>query len=158
MRKTVTETLPARSTGESDSQWRDLEKVASVEVTSEDPNYPIESALSLEDGGGWRASQAGAQHIRIVFDEPVTLRRIQLRFDEPTRERTQEFTIGWSAGKGEPAREIVRQQWNFSTTGSTTEIENFTVELAGVSVLEIAIRPHIGGGDAVASLSSLRVA
>ena len=158
MRKTVTAGLPSESTGESDSPWRDLENVASVEVTSEDPNYPIESALALEGGQGWRASQAGAQQIRIVFDEPIRLRRIQLRFDEPTRERTQQFTISWSTGQSESAREIVRQQWNFSTTGSTTEVENYTVDLAGVSILEIAIRPDIGGGDAVASLSSLRLA
>ncbi len=158
MRKIVTETLPAQRTNESDGQWLDLETVASVEVSSEDPSYPIESALSLEGGRGWRASQGGAQQLRILFDEPVALRRIQLRFDEPTRERTQEFTIRWSAGKGKPAREIVRQQWNFSATGSTTEVENFTVELADVSVLEIAIRPDIGGRDAIASLTSLRVA
>jgi hypothetical protein len=32
-----------------------------VEVTSEDPNFPIESALAASQGPGWRAAEPGEQ-------------------------------------------------------------------------------------------------
>jgi len=54
-------------------------------------------------------------------------------------------------------REIVRQQWNFSPTGSTTEIEDYFVDLDSVSVLELALRPDLGGRDVVATLASFRL-
>ena len=136
--------------------WLDLEPIAAVEVTSEDPRFPIESALS-GDGPGWRASQGGEQQIRIVFDAPRPLHRIQLRFQETGSERTQEFTIRWVPAAGGAAREIVRQQWNFNPAGSAVEIENYDVDLDAVSALELTIRPDIGRTDAVATLGSWRV-
>ncbi|HEX4170639.1 MAG TPA: hypothetical protein VHZ55_34695 [Bryobacteraceae bacterium] len=146
---------PARQSGEG---WLDLEQIATVEVTSEQPGFPVESVFSSQDRPGWRASEAGEQQIRIIFDEPVSLRRIQLRFHEPDSERTQEFTLRWSAAKGGRPTEIVRQQWNFSPSGSTTEREDYAVDLPSVSVLELAIRPDLGGREAVASLASWRLA
>jgi hypothetical protein len=44
----------------SDQAWLDLDRVASVEVTSEQPGYPIESAL-MGDSRGWRAADPGTQ-------------------------------------------------------------------------------------------------
>jgi len=142
---------------ESGHGWLDLEQVATVEVSSEHPDFPIESALVSSAGPGWRASQPGEQQIRIIFDAPVSLHRVQLRFDETEVERTQQFTLRWSAAAGGPASEIVRQQWNFSPSGTVTEVENYTVDLAGVSVLELVIRPDLSNTSAVASLASLRV-
>jgi hypothetical protein len=43
--------------------------------------------------------------------------------------RTQEFTFQWSAEPGGPFSEIVRQQWSFSPQGSTSEIEDYQVNL-----------------------------
>ena len=40
-------------------------------------------------------------------------------------------------------REIVRQQWNFSPQGSTSEIEDYGVGLPGVSALELTITPDL---------------
>ena len=54
-------------------------------------------------------------------------------------------------------REIARQQWNFSPEGSVTEIEEYAVDLNGVSVLELAIRPDLGRGEAAATLASWRM-
>ena len=68
--------------GQSEKGWLDLEQIATVEVTSEDPNFPIESAFGSDDGPGWRASQGGEQLIRVIFDQPVSVRRMELRFDE----------------------------------------------------------------------------
>ena len=39
--------------------WLDLERLAQVEITSEDADYPIESALIPGTGSGWRAAQSG---------------------------------------------------------------------------------------------------
>jgi uncharacterized protein (DUF736 family) len=140
--------------GESEQGWLDLEQIATVEVTSEDPRFPIESAFGPRRGRGWRASQKGDQQIRIIFDEPMSLHRIQLRFHEAECERTQEFTLRWSPAAGEPTNEIVRQQWNFSPTGSTTEIEDYPIDLNAVRVLERAIQPDRGHGEAVATLAA----
>ena len=94
MRKTVID--PATATVHSESrteQWLDLEEMAKVEVTSEDPRFPLESALVSGKGPGWRAAQRGKQIIRIIFDKPTRLRRIRLEFSETEIARTQKFTL-----------------------------------------------------------------
>ena len=154
MRKRIVETHFAKPRGESDQGWLDLEQIATVEVTSEDPRFPIESAFGPKRGPGWRASPKGEQQIRIIFDEPISLHRIQLRFHEAECERAQEFTLRWSPDEGEPTNEIVRQQWNFSPNGSITEIEDYAIDLNAVSVLELAIRPDRGRREAVATLAA----
>ncbi len=124
--------------------WLELERLARVEVSSEDPYHPVEEALRAAGGSGWRAGAPGPQ-------------TLSLRFDEAEHDRTQEFTLRWSGAAG-TAGEIVRQQWNFSPDGSTSEAENYAVELAGVSVLELCIVPDASGGDARASIAQLRLA
>lgn len=137
--------------------WLNLAQLAQVEVTSEDAAYPVEAALIPGKGAGWRASRTGEQRIRLLFDDPQTLRRIHLIFDEYERERTQELVLLWSPSGGSPLQEIVRQQFNFSPAATTREVEDYTVKLSGVSTLELRIVPHVGGGEAVASLAQLRL-
>jgi hypothetical protein len=48
-------------------------------------------------------------------------------------------------------------QWNFSPSGSTRELEDYRVDLSGVTVLELHIVPDQRGGDARASLAELRL-
>jgi hypothetical protein len=156
MRKRITGSHHTKPSGELTEDWLDLEHIATVEVTSEDPDFPVESALGSKGGPGWRASQPGEQQIRIIFDEPVSVHRIQVRFDEVEVERTQEFTLRWSSAAG-GVREIVRQQWNFSPSGSTAEIEDYVVNLDAVSFLELAILPDLSRQDVVATLASWRV-
>ena len=157
MRKRIVGPHHSQQGGQPDKGWLDLEQIATVEVTSEDPSFPIDYALGSNDGPGWRASQGGEQQIRIIFDEPVSVHRMELRFHEADCERTQEFILRWSSGSGGSATEIVRQQWNFSPTGSTTEMENYMVDLDAVSVLELAIWPDLHRMEAVATLASWRV-
>jgi len=157
MRKRIVGSGPNQPRGESDQCWLDLDQIATVEVTSEDPSFPIESAFSPNGGRGWRASQKGEQQIRIIFDEPISLHRIQLRFHETESERTQEFTLRWSSAAGTPPKEIVRQQWNFSPAGSTTEVEDYSIDLNAVSILELAIQPDLGQHATVASLAACRL-
>jgi hypothetical protein len=131
--------------------------MATVEVSSEAPDFPIESAFR-PGGSGWRAAGKGEQQIRIIFDQPMSITRIHLRFVETEAERTQEFTIRWASVEGGPEKEIVRQQWNFSPTGSTSEVEDYHVHLEGVAVLELTIRPDVGKGGATATLAEWRIA
>lgn len=72
--------------------WIDLMHIAAVEVTSEDPRFPIESVFT-NGGPNWRAAQSGDQRIRLILDGPVSVRRVQLRFCEPAVEQTQEFSL-----------------------------------------------------------------
>jgi hypothetical protein len=144
-----------------EDDWLDLERLTTVEVTSEDVAHPIEAALlpeSPERAEGWRAAGPGAQTVRVRFDAPQALRRIWLHIVEPAVERTQEFVLRWSSDPGQSFREVVRQQWHFSPHGATDEVEDYRVDLAGVTVLELAITPDIGGGHAPASLRQLRLA
>ena len=137
--------------------WLDVERAAVVEVTSEDADYPIELALVSEGSRGWRAAAPGTQTIRLVFDQPQKVSCISLVFEEKETARTQEFVLRWSSDVGNAVKEIVRQQWNFSPPKTVREIEDYRVDLSGVTVLELVIVPSISRGAARASLKSLRV-
>ena len=79
-------------------------------------------------------------------------------FHEGEQERTQEFVLRWSPDGGQSYREIVRQQYNFSPPGATREVEDYEINLEGVTALELEIVPDISGGPASASLVQLRLA
>ena len=138
--------------------WLDLERLAQVEITSEAAGYPIEAALIPGAGSGWRAAQSGEQTIRLLFDEPLRLQRLRLLFHEDEQERTQEFVLRWSPDGGQSYREIVRQQYNFSPPEAAREVEDYEVDLDGVTALELRMVPNISGGPARASLTQLRLA
>lgn len=146
------ETIRARGEG-----WLDIERTAVVEVTSEDKNFPVELAFTSGDTRGWRAEAPGNQTIRLVFDQPQRLKCIYLVFEESETRRTQEFVLRWSPNGDTSLKEIVRQQWNFSPPESTREVEEYQVDLANVTLLELIIKPNIGGGVARASLKNLRL-
>ena len=135
----------------------EIGRAAVVEVTSENENFPIESAFVSGNARGWRAAGPGSQTIRLIFDHPQTLGGISLVFEEDEIRRTQEFVLRWSSDGGSSFKEIVRQQWNFSPPGSTREVEDYRVDLLNLSVLELVIKPDIGGGMACASLKNLRL-
>jgi hypothetical protein len=56
-----------------------------------------------------------------------------------------------------PLFEIVRQQWSFSPQGSTSEIEDYQVNLGSVSILELAIKPDLTPDNAFATLARWRM-
>jgi hypothetical protein len=141
-----------------DQNWLDLGSVATVEVTSETKDHPVESALLMSETGGWRAAQPGTQIIRLLFDQPLRVKRISLVFEETENTRTQEFVLRWSSDSGRSFLEIVRQQWNFSPPATMREVENYSVDLLDVTVMELEIVPDKSGGQAQASLESLRLA
>jgi hypothetical protein len=157
MRKRIINPVPQQNVS-SDQKWLDIEKIAVVEVTSEEEEFPIESALLPGEVSGWRASGQGKQTIRLLFDNPQGLQSIRLKFEELELERTQEYVLRWSPDGGQSYQEIVRQQWNFSPEGATSEIEDYQVELPAVTILELSINPNISDGNAFASLKELRLA
>ena len=146
------ETVRSRAEG-----WLDVERAAIVEITSEEKDYPVESIFVSGETRGWRAAEPGPQTIRLVFDQPQSLRRISLVFEERETARTQEFVVRWSSDGGSSFREIVRQQWNFSPPETIREVEEYQVELSNVTGLELTIVPNTSGRPARASLKSLRL-
>ena len=155
-KRVITEARQANTMDTGD--WLNLDELAEVEITSEEVDHPIESALLPGEGGGWRAATPGEQTIRLLLTPPQLLRRILLVFVETSAQRTQEYVLRWSADKGQSFKDIVRQQWNFNPDNSTSETEEHLVDLSGVTMLELIIRPDIGNKHAVASLAKLRVA
>ncbi len=148
----------AEGVSAADKNWLDLERLAQAEVSSEDAAHPIESALVSNTGSGWRAAQPGKQTVRLLFDQPQKIRSICLVFQEDEQPRTQEFVLRWSADGGQSYRDIARQQYNFSPPGTARELEEYTVDLHGLTTLEMIIIPDISGGSAHASVAQLRLA
>src|SRR5256714_13764413 len=156
MRKRLITPIP-RDAPPRDEEWLDLDGAAAVEVTSEEKDYPVESALVPGEMRGWRAADPGTQTIRLIFDQPQRLTRIALVFEETAIKRSQEFVLRWSPDGGRSFREIVRQQWNFSPLNTIREVEEYRVEICDVTVVELVIVPDISRGAARASLKSLRL-
>ena len=66
MRKRIVSSLGNIASPSAGSQWIDLGQIATVEVTSEDPKFPIKSAFDDDSGPDWPASQKGEQQIRLI--------------------------------------------------------------------------------------------
>ncbi len=148
---------PAQKEIATGENWLDLEAITQVELTSEQEAFPIEGALTLRAGPGWRAQTAGPQTIRLHFEKPLSVSCIQLVFEELKQARTQEFVLSWLGQDGKPYKEIVRQQYTFSPAGTTREVEEYQVELPAVKGLALTIIPDISRSDAYASLLALRL-
>jgi hypothetical protein len=143
---------------EHNEHWLNLDTIAQVEVTSEETAHPIESGLFPNREPGWEAAQPGPQTVRLLFERPLRIKHLHLEFREDNSARTQEFALRWSSNGGRSYREIVRQQYNFSPPDTTTEREDYSVDLDGVTNLELTIIPEIGGGPARATLAQLCLA
>jgi len=137
--------------------WLELQNAALVEVTSEADGYPIEGALLLHQQREWRAQTAGTQIIRLLFDEPQTIRTICLLFKENQAARTQEFLLRWLPHGTALWRDVVRQQWNFSPPHAAEEREEYKVDLASADALELSINPDVSQPGVRASLEKMQL-
>jgi hypothetical protein len=144
-------------TPQAGTEWIDLRTAARVDATSEAPGHEIAHAFVHGAPGGWRAASTGPQVITIRFRQPCEVKRVRLVF-ESSDERTQEFALSWASRRGETHGDVVRQQFNFSPTGATREIEDYRVELHAVERLEIHIVPDVSGRPVLASLRECRIA
>ena len=149
---TLHENVPVRP------RWLELDELADVDVSSEEPTSPIEGAFSSDAPAGWRAAAPGPQSVRLLFRQPVRLTRIELIFEESAHARTQEFVLRWRASGAEKDADIVRQQFTFAPAGTTRERDEYSVDLDQVVALELLIVPDISGGEARATLEQLSVA
>jgi hypothetical protein len=155
MRKRIGQPSPVPP-AEAPVPWIDLEPLTAIEVTSEDPEHPIECALVPGFGDEWKASQAGPQRLRVLFDHAQDLHDVRLVFAEHAKARTQEFVLRWSRGEGDGLHDVVRQQYNFQP--GSIETEEYQVALGGVKVLELEITPSINRDvPVIASLAEMRL-
>ena len=80
MRKRLITPIP-QDAPHPDEGWLDIDRAAVVEVTSEEKDHPVETALLAGETRGWRAADSGTQTIRLIFDQPQRLTRIALVFE-----------------------------------------------------------------------------
>jgi hypothetical protein len=136
----------------------DVAAVATVRVTSEDPEHPIDHAFDDRRGPGatrWVAGETGEQMLILDFDALQAIRRVVLEVEEPEVARTQELLLAVSGDGGLTYRELVRQEFNFSPPGTTFEREDWAVTAEGVTHLRLVIRPDKGGKSCRAMITSL---
>ena len=75
--------------------WLNVERVATVEITSEEKDYPVESVFAAGERQGWRAAEPEPQTLRLIFDQPQRLKQISLVFEEKkSRARKSSFCAG----------------------------------------------------------------
>jgi hypothetical protein len=135
--------------------------VATVQVTSEEADHPIDHAFDRSRGPGgsrWVASASGEQSVTLLFDGPQTIRQICVEVEELAVSRTQELTLSASSDGGRTYRELVRQEFNFSPPGTSFEREVWSVSVDAVTHLRLEIKPDKGGRVGRATLTSLAVA
>ncbi len=154
MRKQVIGSTEAQ---EKNGTWLDLDAVAQVEVSSEAPGHPIENALVAGKSGNWQAAVVGASTITLRFDAPLLLTATRLEFAEPAHERSQEWAISAVFADG-TERELLRQGWNFSPSGSREQRERYTLHTAPVRSLTLWIDPDRGQNRYPATLEAWRLA
>src|SRR5947209_8842319 len=90
---------------------------ATVGVTSESPDHPVDHAFDGRRGPGasrWIAGETGEQELILAFDAPQTIRQVGLDVEELEIARTQELHLSTSSDGGQSYRELLRQEYNFS--------------------------------------------
>ena len=136
----------------------DVAAVATVLVTSDGPDHPVDHAFDDRRGPGgsrWVAGETGEQTVILAFDAPQAIRRVVLEVEEQEVARTQEVQLAVSVDGGQTYRELGRQEYNFSPPGTTFEREDWAVTADGVTHLRLRIKPDKGGKPCRATITSL---
>jgi hypothetical protein len=136
----------------------DLAILATVAVTSEAAGHPVENAFDHRRGPGgsrWIAAAPGEQSIILAFDTPQTICHVSLEVEETQNSRTQQLHLSVSHDGGDSYRELLRQEFVFSPSGSTFEREEWTVVADHVTHLRLGLKPDQGGGSCLASVTTL---
>ena len=95
----------------------DVATIASVAVTSEAVDHPVENAFDHRRGPGgsrWIAATPGEQTLMLAFDAPEAIRQVSLEVEETQSSRTQELHLAVSRDGGITYRELLRQEFTFS--------------------------------------------
>ena len=139
---------------------KDIAAIATVWVTSEAEDAPIDRAFDESRGPGgsrWVAAVPGEQRLILAFDAPQTIRTISLEVEESDVSRTQVLHLAVSCDGGQIYQELRRQEFNFSPPVTTFEREEWAVTVEGVTHLQLVIMPDKGGDSCRATLTSLVV-
>ncbi len=138
---------------------KDIPALATVLVTSEAPEHPVDHLFDTSGGPGgtrWIAGADGEQTLVLAFDAPQSIRAIGIEAEEPSASRTNVLTVSLSADGGRTYQERIRQEFNFSP-GTTFEREEWTVPAERISHVRVVIRPDKGNAPHRATLTSLTV-
>jgi len=137
---------------------KDIAALATVGVTSEAADYPIDNAFDSHRGLGgsrWVAGAPGPQRLLLAFDAPQTLRLLRLEVEERDVSRTQELQVAISRDGGHTYQTLLRQEYTFSPPGTTFEREEWAILAEGVTHLQLVITPDKGGAPSYATLTTL---
>ena len=137
---------------------KDIAALATVWVTSEAADYPIDHAFDGHRGPGgsrWVAGEPGPQRLILAFDAPQSLHMLRLEVEERDVSRTQELSVAISRDGGQTYQTLLRQEYNFSPPGTTFERETWTIPAEGVTHLQLVITPDKGGALCHATLTTL---
>ena len=161
LRKQILSNASAPAAGSRAGAWKDIPAIATVLVTSEDAQHPIDNLFDDRrppGGSRWIAATPGEQTIILAFDTPQLIHRLAIDIEEPDIGRTQEIAVAVSRDGGHTYRELLRQEYTFSPPATTVESEQWTLGGEGdVSHLRLMIRPNKGGGPARATVTTLAV-
>src|SRR3954463_1235353 len=122
----------------------EIAPVATVLVTTEALDHPIDLAFDLHRGPGgthWVAGELGEQTVILTFDAPQTINQILLGVEELEVARTQDLQLCLSCDGGRTYREVLRQEFNFSPDGTTFEREKWAMTAEGITHLRLVIKP-----------------
>ena len=136
----------------------DVAKIATVLVTSESPDFPVENVFDDQRGPGgsrWVAAEPGVQNLILEFDDPRSIHQIDLEVEEREVARTQELWVSLSDDDGQTYRELLRQEFHFSPPDTTFEREEWSISAEDITHLRIRIKPDKGGKPHRATLTSL---
>jgi hypothetical protein len=137
---------------------KDIAALATVWVTSEAADHPIDNAFDSHRGPGgsrWVAGAPGPQRLLLAFDAPQTLRMLRLEIEERDVSRTQELHVAISRDGGQAYQTLLRQEYTFSQPGTTFEHEEWAIPVEGVTHLQLVITPDKGGAPCHATLTTL---
>ena len=144
---------PDATTGEID-----IAAVATVLVTSESPEHPIDHAFDDHRGPGgtrWIAGEPGEQTVILAFDAPQTINQILLEVEELEVPRTQELHWSFCAMEEGHTGNCCGRNSTSAQPGTTFEREDWAVSAQGVTHLRLVIKPDKGGKPCRATLTSL---
>jgi hypothetical protein len=158
LRKQILTKLPTDRAPRPDA--KDIPALATVHVTSEAPDHPVDHLFDGSTGPGgtrWIAGSDGEQTLVLVFDAPQTIRTVGIEALEPSAPRTNVLTVSLSDDGGRTYGERIRQEFTFSPPGTTFEREEWSMPAERVTHLRIVIQPDKGNAPHRATLTSLTV-
>ena len=151
---------PPRPEAQPMTDAKDIAAIATVLVTSESPDHPVDNLFDARNGRGgtrWVAAADGEQTVIVAFDTPQVIREVSLETEELDTSRTQALVLSLSRDGGRSYREVLRQEFTFSPPDTTYERERWSVPADGVTHLRVVVQPDKGNAPRRATLTSLSI-